>query len=79
MSNGSHYIQMLKVMSKSGYAEMVLLGIILAIVVFWMGDSLTSPPDRVSRIYGYIIGLLLLFGIRGLLKLYRAAKAELKP
>jgi hypothetical protein len=67
-------MDVLKAMSRSGFLEMLLLGLILAAVTFGMDDVLTANPDRVSKVLGSVIGLLLARGLGGVWQVYRATR-----
>lgn len=65
----------LKAISKTGFMEMVLLGVLLAAVVFGLGDALTGNPDRVEKVFGVLIGILVARGLGGLWQVYRATNS----
>ncbi len=50
---------------------MLLLGGILGIVTWTMGDALTANPDRVGNVLGALIGLLVGRGLAGIWQVYR--------
>jgi hypothetical protein len=68
-------MNILKTMSKTGFMEMVLLGILLAAAVFGLGDALTRNPDRVEKVFGLLIGILLARGLAGLWQVYRTTNS----
>jgi hypothetical protein len=72
-------MHVLKAMSRTGFLEMLLLGLILAAVTFGMGDALTANPDRVSKVLGSVIGLLLARGLGGVWQVYRATRSGQTP
>ena len=68
-------MNVLRAMSKTGFMEMLLLGIVLAAAVFGLGDALTGNAGRVEKVFGILIGILVGRGLAGLWQVYRATKS----
>jgi len=68
-------MNILKALSKTGFMEMLLLGILLAAVVFGLGDALTGNQDRVEKVFGVLIGILVVRGLAGLWQVYRTTNS----